>query len=59
MENHSPTHVPRYRRLPEYASELNVVPLKIWEGGLDAVPEALDYMQAGKVSAQKIIIKVA
>ncbi|KAG8846756.1 hypothetical protein FRB96_001781 [Tulasnella sp. 330] len=48
-----------YRRLPEYASQLNVVPIKIWEGGLDAVPEALGYMQAGKVSAQKIVLNVS
>jgi len=43
------------RRLPEYASELNVVPLKKWDGGLDGVPSALEYMKAGNVRAQKIV----
>lgn len=30
------------------------MPLKRWEGGLSAVPEALAYLEAGKASAQKI-----
>lgn len=36
-----------------------MVPRKIWEGGLDGIPAALDYMQAGKVSGEKIVVKVA
>ncbi|KAG8870516.1 hypothetical protein FRB97_009684, partial [Tulasnella sp. 331] len=47
-----------YRRVPEYATQLNVVPIKVWEGGLEAAPEALDYMRAGRVSAQKIVLNV-
>ncbi|KAG9010811.1 hypothetical protein FRB94_009718 [Tulasnella sp. JGI-2019a] len=48
-----------YRRLPQYLSELNGIPLKVWDGGLDGVSEALDYMKAGKVSAEKVIINIA
>ncbi|KAG9035680.1 hypothetical protein FRB95_010918 [Tulasnella sp. JGI-2019a] len=48
-----------YRRVPGYVSELNIMPIKIWEGGLDAIPEALEYMKAGKVSAQKIVVNVS
>jgi len=42
------------RRLPQYASELNVMPLKKWPGGLESIPEALEQLRAGKTSAEKI-----
>ena len=32
--------------------------IKVWEGGLDAIPEGLAYMREGKVSAEKIVYKV-
>lgn len=34
------------------------MPLKHWEGGLDAIPEALEYLRAGKTSAQKISLTI-
>ncbi|KAG9010815.1 hypothetical protein FRB94_009722 [Tulasnella sp. JGI-2019a] len=45
-----------YRQLPKYATQLNVMPLKKWLGGLAALPEALDYLKAGKTSAEKISV---
>lgn len=46
------------RRLPEFAGLLNVTPLRRWSGGLEAIPEALDYLQAGKLSAEKIVVSL-
>ncbi|KAG9035669.1 hypothetical protein FRB95_010907 [Tulasnella sp. JGI-2019a] len=48
-----------YRKAPPYLSEFNVVPIKVWENGLDGAPDALEYMKAGKVSAQKIVLNIA
>ncbi|KAG8896487.1 hypothetical protein FRC01_011755 [Tulasnella sp. 417] len=45
-----------YSYLPKYAKELKVMPIKRWPGGLDALPEALEYLRAGKSSAEKIAI---
>lgn len=49
----------RYRRLPDYLTELDVVPRKIWDGGLNGIPAALEYVKAGKISGEKIVVKVA
>ena len=32
--------------------------IKVWEGGLGAVADGLEYMRAGKVSGEKIVYKV-
>ncbi|KAG9045536.1 hypothetical protein FS837_006137 [Tulasnella sp. UAMH 9824] len=45
-----------YSQLPKYAKDLKVMPIKSWPGGLDALPEALEYLKAGKTSAEKIAI---
>ncbi|KAG9019374.1 hypothetical protein FRB90_003478 [Tulasnella sp. 427] len=45
-----------YSQLPTYAKDIKVMPLKKWPGGLDALPEALAYLKAGKTSAEKIAI---
>ncbi|TBU65354.1 GroES-like protein [Dichomitus squalens] len=34
------------------------LPVKLWEGGLPAIPDGLQYMREGKVSAQKIVYKI-
>lgn len=34
------------------------VPVKLWEGGLGAIPDGLQYMREGKVSAEKIVYRV-
>jgi len=47
-----------YQKLPQFAKELKVMPLKHWDGGLDAIPEALAYLRAGKTSAQKISLVI-
>ncbi|KAG9015064.1 hypothetical protein FRB90_004943 [Tulasnella sp. 427] len=46
------------KHMPELAPKLTVMPLKSWSGGLDALPEALEYHMAGKLSAEKIAIKI-
>ncbi|KIO30118.1 hypothetical protein M407DRAFT_242320 [Tulasnella calospora MUT 4182] len=45
-----------YSELPKYAKDMKVMPIKRWPGGLDALPEALEYLKAGKASAEKIAI---
>lgn len=34
------------------------LPVKLWEGGLSAIPDGLQYMREGKVSAEKIVYRV-
>ncbi|KAG8995411.1 hypothetical protein FRB93_001139 [Tulasnella sp. JGI-2019a] len=48
-----------YRKAPAYLSELNVIPIKVWENGLDGGPDALEYLKTGKASAQKIVLNVS
>ncbi|KAI0780487.1 GroES-like protein [Trametes elegans] len=47
-------------KLPTFAKEGKVkpLPIKLWEGGLEAVPAGLQYMREGKVSAEKIVYRV-
>ena len=33
-------------------------PIKLWEGGLEAIPDGLQYMREGKVSAEKIVYRL-
>ncbi|KAG8959626.1 hypothetical protein FRC03_007689 [Tulasnella sp. 419] len=50
-----------YRKLsssPELVAKLKVAPLKHWEGGLNGIPEAVDYLRSGQVSAQKIVLRI-
>ena len=32
--------------------------IKLWEGGLAAIPEGFQYMRDGKVSAEKIVYRI-
>lgn len=34
-------------------------PVKLWEGGLAAIPDGFQYMREGKVSAEKIVYRVS
>ena len=45
---------------PQLVKEGSVkpLPIKLWEGGLEAIPDGLQYMREGKVSAEKIVYKV-
>lgn len=33
-------------------------PIKLWPGGLAAIPEGVQYMQEGKQSAEKIVFSL-
>lgn len=46
--------------LPVFVREGKLLPPKInlWENGLDDLGEAMDYMLAGKVSAEKIVLRI-
>lgn len=48
------------RKLPGLVRERKIVPnrVRLWEGGLGAVPEGLQFMREGKVSAEKIVYRV-
>jgi NADPH-dependent curcumin reductase CurA len=49
-----------YRILPSYVESgklsKGVVPLKVYDGGLDDIPEAIDYVRQGKTSGQKVVV---
>lgn len=51
-----------HKRLPEYVESgklgKGVVPLKVFSGGLDDLPEALDYVRQGKTSGQKVVVTI-
>ncbi|RPD66610.1 GroES-like protein [Lentinus tigrinus ALCF2SS1-7] len=48
------------KKIPELVQDGSVKPLsmKLWEGGLDAIPDGLQYMREGKVSGEKIVYKL-
>lgn len=48
------------KKLPKLASDraIKPLPIKFWEGGLQAIPDGLQYMREGKVSAEKIVYRV-
>lgn len=48
----------RNLRAPDYAFQLNVVPINRWEGGLEGIPAAMEYMKAGRVSALKLVFTI-
>ncbi|KZV99165.1 GroES-like protein [Exidia glandulosa HHB12029] len=54
-------HVEWYKHLPDLiaSGKLTPVPRKHWEGGLEALPEGLEYLKSGKASAQKITFTVS
>ncbi|KAI0807670.1 GroES-like protein [Fomes fomentarius] len=48
------------KKFPKLASDraIKPLPIKFWEGGLQAIPDGLQYMREGKVSAEKIVYRV-
>ncbi len=48
------------KKVPQLVKDGAVKPpvIKLWEGGLEAIPEGLQYMREGKVSAEKIVYRV-
>lgn len=49
------------KKVPELVREGKVKPLpvKLWKGGLDAIPQGLRYMKEGRVSGEKIVYRVS
>ena len=39
------------------AGKIRANPLKVWPGGLEAIPEGFQYMKEGKVSGEKIVYR--
>ena len=48
------------KKLPQLVRDgaVRPLPIKRWEGGLEAVQEGLQYLREGKVSAEKIVYRV-
>lgn len=38
--------------------EIKPLPIKLWEGGLEAIPDGLQYLRDGKASAQKVVYRL-
>ena len=49
------------KKVPQLVKDgaVKPLPIKLWEGGLAAVPDGLQYMREGKVSAEKIVYRVS
>lgn len=49
-----------HKRVPSYVESgklpEGVVPLKTFPGGLEDLPEALDYLRQGKISGKKAVV---
>ena len=47
-------------KLPQLVKDglVKPLPIRLWEGGFAAVPDGLQYMREGKVSAEKIVYRV-
>ncbi|KAH9934267.1 GroES-like protein [Fomitopsis serialis] len=47
-------------KTPQLVRDGLIVPnrVKLWEGGLQAIPEGLQYMREGKVSGEKVVYRV-
>ncbi|KAI0723808.1 GroES-like protein [Cerioporus squamosus] len=48
------------KKVPQLVGEgkIKPLPVKLWEGGLAAIPDGFQYMKEGKVSAVKIVYRV-
>jgi len=54
-------HIYRFsQKVPELLESGLLKPMKVnlWEGGLGTVAEALQYLEDGKISAEKLVIKL-
>ena len=49
------------RKVPEMvrSGAVRPNPVKLWEGGLEAVNDGLQYMREGKTSAEKIVYRIS
>ena len=48
------------KKLPTLVQDgaIKPLPVKLWEGGLNAIPDGLQYMREGRVSAEKIVYRL-
>ena len=48
------------KKVPKLVEEEVIKPpnIKLWEGGLAAIPDGMNYMREGKVSAEKIVFRL-
>lgn len=48
------------KKLPALVSAgvINPNPVKLWEGGLAAIPDGFKYMKEGKVTGEKLVYRV-
>lgn len=48
------------KKVPQLVKDGVVKPpaIKLWKGDLEAIPDGLQYMREGKVSAEKIVYRV-
>ena len=48
------------KKLPQLVKDGVLKPqkIKLWEGGLAAIPEGFQYMRDGKVSAEKLVFRI-
>ena len=44
---------------PTKDGKVDPLPFKVWEGGLTAIPDGLDYLKENYVSHEKIVFRVA
>ena len=53
-------HAAFLKKLPQLVQEgvVKPLPIKVWEGGLKAIPDGLQWMREGNVSAQKIVYRL-
>ena len=53
-------HAGFLKKMPQLvqAGIVKPLPVKLWEGGLNAIPDGLQWMREGNVSAQKIVYRV-
>ena len=53
-------HVEALKKVPQLVLDgvVKPLPIKLWEGGLEAIADGLQWMREGKVSGQKIVYRV-
>ncbi|KAI8982799.1 GroES-like protein [Trametes punicea] len=55
------THMAQFlKKIPALVKDglIKPMPIKRWEGGLEAIPEGLQYMRQGKVHAEKVVYRL-
>ncbi|KAM5538077.1 hypothetical protein V8D89_008274 [Ganoderma adspersum] len=53
-------HVEALKKVPQLILDgvVKPLPIKLWEGGLEAIADGLQWMREGKVSGQKIVYRI-